>query len=41
MSTAARNGYFYTVDRVTGEHVVTTKDGTATNWGLGLVPTAP
>ena len=36
VSTAARNGYFYTVDRVTGEHVVTTKYGTATNWGLGL-----
>jgi alcohol dehydrogenase (cytochrome c) len=38
VSTAARNGYFYTVDRVTGEHVVTTKYGTATNWGLGLRP---
>ena len=23
VSTAARNGYFFTVDRVTGEHVVT------------------
>jgi alcohol dehydrogenase (cytochrome c) len=38
VSTAARNGYFYTVDRVTGEHLVTTKYGTATNWGLGLRP---
>jgi alcohol dehydrogenase (cytochrome c) len=38
VSTAARNGYFYTVDRVTGEHVVTTKYGTSTNWGLGLRP---
>ena len=27
VSTAARNGYFYTLDRVTGEHIVTTKYG--------------
>ncbi len=39
MSTASRNGYFYTVDRVTGEHIVTTKYGTATNWAKGLRPT--
>jgi alcohol dehydrogenase (cytochrome c) len=32
VSTAARNGYFFTVDRVTGEHVVTSKYGLATNW---------
>ena len=32
MSTAARNGYFFTLDRVTGEHIVTTKYGSATNW---------
>ena len=32
ISTAARNGYFFTLDRVTGEHLVTTKYGTATNW---------
>lgn len=32
ISTAARNGYFFTLDRVTGEHIVTTKYGTATNW---------
>ncbi len=32
VSTAARNGYFFTLDRVTGEHIVTTKYGTATNW---------
>jgi alcohol dehydrogenase (cytochrome c) len=32
VSTAARNGYFFTLDRVTGEHLVTTKYGTATNW---------
>jgi alcohol dehydrogenase (cytochrome c) len=36
VSTAARNGYFFTVDRVTGEHVVTSKYGEATNWSLGL-----
>ena len=38
VSTAARNGYFFTLDRVTGEHVVTTKYGLATNWGKGLRP---
>ena len=32
VSTAARNGYFFTLDRLTGEHIVTTKYGTATNW---------
>ena len=32
VSTAARNGYFFTLDRVTGEHIVTSKYGTATNW---------
>ena len=32
VSTAARNGYFFTVDRVTGEQLVTAKYGTATNW---------
>ena len=32
VSTAARNGYFFTVDRVTGEHVVTSRYGTSTNW---------
>jgi alcohol dehydrogenase (cytochrome c) len=38
VSTAARNGYFFTLDRVTGEHLVTTKYGLATNWGKGLRP---
>src|SRR5262245_25290795 len=38
VSTASRNGYFYTVDRVTGEQVVTTKYGTATNWAKGMRP---
>jgi len=39
VSTASRNGYFYTVDRVSGEHVVTSKFGTASNWANGLRPT--
>ena len=38
VSTASRNGYFYTVDRVSGEHVVTSKFGTASNWANGLRP---
>ena len=32
VSTAARNGYFFTLDRVTGEHLLTTKYGLTTNW---------
>ena len=36
VSTAARNGYFFTVDRVTGEHVATGKFGTYANWSKGL-----
>ena len=36
VSTAARNGYFFTVDRVTGEQIVTTKYGTTTNWAKGM-----
>jgi alcohol dehydrogenase (cytochrome c) len=36
VSTAARNGYFFTLDRVTGEHVVTAKYGTATNWAKSI-----
>ena len=34
--TAARNGYFFVLDRVTGEHLLTTKYGTRTNWAKGL-----
>jgi alcohol dehydrogenase (cytochrome c) len=30
--TAARNGYFFVVDRVTGEHILTSKYGSTTNW---------
>ena len=36
VSTAARNGYFFTLDRVTGEHIVTSKFGKTTNWAKGL-----
>jgi alcohol dehydrogenase (cytochrome c) len=36
ISTAARNGYFFTVDRVTGEPVATAQYGTTTNWTKGL-----
>jgi alcohol dehydrogenase (cytochrome c) len=32
VSTAARNGYFFTLDRTTGEHIVTSTYGLATNW---------
>jgi alcohol dehydrogenase (cytochrome c) len=32
VSTAARNGYFFTLDRVTGKHLVTSKYGTSSNW---------
>jgi alcohol dehydrogenase (cytochrome c) len=39
VSTAARNGYFYTLDRVTGEHLVTKKFGTHTNWARHIRPT--
>jgi alcohol dehydrogenase (cytochrome c) len=34
--TASRNGYYFTVDRVTGEHLVTSKYGRLTNWATGL-----
>ena len=34
--TAARNGYYFTLDRVTGERLVTTKWGSLTNWADGL-----
>src|SRR5262249_39930627 len=34
--TASRNGYYFTLDRVTGERLVTSKYGSATNWASGL-----
>jgi alcohol dehydrogenase (cytochrome c) len=33
---ADRNGYFYALDRVTGEHLVTSKFSSAANWAKGL-----
>jgi alcohol dehydrogenase (cytochrome c) len=33
---AARNGYFFVVDRVTGEHLLTAKFSGAANWASGL-----
>ncbi|HCC57775.1 MAG TPA: acido-empty-quinoprotein group A [Solibacterales bacterium] len=33
---ADRNGYFYTLDRLTGEHLVTNKFSIAANWAKGL-----
>lgn len=36
ISTAARNGYFFTLDRVTGEPLVTAPFGKAINWSKGL-----
>jgi alcohol dehydrogenase (cytochrome c) len=38
VSTAARNGYFFTVDRVTGEAIVTERYGSASNWIKGETP---
>ncbi len=35
VSTAARNGYFFTLDRVTGEPIATEKYGKYTNWVKG------
>jgi len=32
VATAARNGYFFALDRVTGEHLVTAKFGSSANW---------
>ena len=32
VATAARNGYFFALDRLTGEHLVTTKFGSTVNW---------
>jgi alcohol dehydrogenase (cytochrome c) len=33
---ASRNGYFFTLDRLTGEHLVTSKFGETANWAKGL-----
>jgi alcohol dehydrogenase (cytochrome c) len=34
--TAARNGYFFAVDRLTGEHLTTIKYSDSANWAKGL-----
>jgi len=36
--TAARNGYYFTLDRVTGEHLVTGKFSDTANWSTGVNP---
>jgi alcohol dehydrogenase (cytochrome c) len=36
VSTAARNGYFFTVDRMTGEYVASGKYSPAADWASGL-----
>jgi alcohol dehydrogenase (cytochrome c) len=36
VSTTARNGYFFTVDRVTGEPIQTSRYGETTNWAKGI-----
>lgn len=33
---ATRNGYFFVLDRVTGEHLLTTKFSEAANWATGI-----
>ena len=37
---ATRNGYFYVLDRVTGEHLLTSKFGLVNNWASGISPDA-
>ena len=34
--TASRNGYYFTLDRLTGEHLVTSKFSDTVNWAKGL-----
>jgi alcohol dehydrogenase (cytochrome c) len=34
--TATRNGYFFVLDRTTGEHLLTSKFGLTNNWAQGL-----
>jgi alcohol dehydrogenase (cytochrome c) len=38
--TATRNGYFFVLDRITGEHLVTSKFGLVNNWASGVDPNA-
>src|SRR4029077_4668838 len=34
--TAARNGFYFTLDRVTGEHLVTGRFSETVNWARGI-----
>jgi alcohol dehydrogenase (cytochrome c) len=36
--TATRNGYFFVLDRTTGEHLITSKLGLVNNWASGYDP---
>ncbi|HTM27595.1 MAG TPA: acido-empty-quinoprotein group A [Vicinamibacterales bacterium] len=36
VSTASRNGYFFTLDRLTGKPIVSSKYGMTTNWAKGM-----
>jgi alcohol dehydrogenase (cytochrome c) len=38
LAQASRNGYFFLLDRVTGEHLLTTKFMPETNWAKGIDP---
>ena len=38
--TATRNGYFFVLDRTTGEHLLTSKFGLVNNWSSGISPDA-
>jgi acido-empty-quinoprotein group A len=38
LAQASRNGYFFLLDRVTGEHLLTTKFVPETNWAKGIDP---
>ncbi len=38
--TAMRNGYFFVLDRVTGEHLLTSKFGLVNNWASGIATDA-
>src|SRR5438132_4806348 len=38
---ASRNGYFYVLDRTTGEHLLTSKYSDAANWAAGINAKGP
>src|SRR6185312_14150598 len=38
---AMRNGYFFVLDRTTGEHLITTKLGLVNNYASGISPDSP